>query len=88
MKMTFRPIDTWPGDLLDVNDRTDPLVRICDVRVTDVYREPLFHIGPSDVAAEGFPDWTPAQFIDFYCRTFKVTPETIVTRIEWRYLEP
>ena len=63
MKMTFRPIDTWPGDLLDVNDRT---------------QSPF----------KGFPDWTPAQFIDFYCRTFKVTPETIVTRIEWRYLEP
>lgn len=66
----------------------EPLYRLADVEVTAAFREPLSVVTPSDVAAEGFPDWTVQQFIDFYCATFKVTPETIVTRIEWRYLEP
>lgn len=64
----------------------DPLVRLCDVDVVSVNREHLDLITPSDVHAEGFPDWTPADFVAFFCETFGGTPDQIVTRIEWRYL--
>ena len=47
---------------------------------------PLDIITRSDVAAEGFPEWTPEQFVEFFCSTFKVKPDRLVTRIEWRYL--
>lgn len=65
---------------------TEPLVRLVDVEVVAAFREPLDVITPSDVAAEGFPDWSTGQFIDFFCRTFKVQRDVEVTRIEWRYL--
>jgi hypothetical protein len=66
----------------------DPLVRIVDVEVLDVRRERLAAICPEDVEAEGFPDMTPEEFVEFFCSTHKgCTPDTFVTRIRWRYLD-
>ena len=39
------------------------------VEVVSVWREPLSVIAAEDVAAEGFPDWTPAELVEFLCRT-------------------
>ncbi|MGY2025787.1 hypothetical protein [Nocardia gipuzkoensis] len=65
----------------------EPLVRIVDVEVVDVRRERLALIGPDDVEAEGFEDMTPDAFVEFFCRSHKgCTPDTVVTRIRWRYL--
>jgi hypothetical protein len=62
--------------------------RIVDVEILSVRREPLNVITPADVIAEGFPEMTPAGFVDFFCGTHHgCTPETDVTRIEWRYLD-
>ncbi len=81
-----------PGDTLTLCEKVmgrkkgEPLVRICDVRVVRVTRERLSFINLSDVQREGFGGWLPAEFVAFFCETFKVTPETMVTRIEWEYL--
>ena len=32
---------------------------------------------------EGFPDLTPEQFVEMFCREMHCTPETIVNRIEF-----
>lgn len=65
----------------------EPLVRIVDVRVVDVRRERLDAITPEDVAREGFPGWTPAEFVDFFCGHMRCAGDAEVTRIEWEYLE-
>lgn len=66
----------------------EPLVRIVDVEVLDVRRERLALISPEDVEAEGFPDMTPEAFVEFFCRSHSgCTPDTVVTRIHWRYLD-
>lgn len=65
----------------------EPLVRITDVEVVSVRRERLDAITPDDVAAEGFSGWTPAEFVDFFCRSMKCTPDTEVTVIEFAYLD-
>ncbi|MFD6401191.1 hypothetical protein [Nocardia sp. NPDC060249] len=68
--------------------RGEPLVRIVDVEILDVRREPLDAIAADDVRAEGFPDMTPQQFVEFFCATHKgCTPTSEVTRIRWRYLD-
>ncbi|WP_228537873.1 hypothetical protein [Nocardia sp. XZ_19_231] len=68
--------------------RGEPLVRIVDVEVLDIRREPLDAITAEDVRAEGFPDMTPKQFVEFFCATHKgCTPASEVTRIRWRYLD-
>ena len=65
----------------------EPLERINAVKVVSVRREALDAITAADVAAEGFPQWTPAEFVAFFCRTHRgCHPGTEITRIEWRYL--
>jgi hypothetical protein len=65
----------------------EPLERITDVRVVSVRRERLDTITAADLAAEGFPGWTPGEFVEFFCGSHKgCTPATEVSRIEWRYL--
>ncbi|MBF6162984.1 hypothetical protein IU491_29180 [Nocardia cyriacigeorgica] len=69
--------------------RGEPLVRIVDVEVLAVRREPLEAITPDEVVAEGFPEMTPEQFVEFFCDSHTgCTPDSEVTRIEWRYLDP
>lgn len=65
----------------------EPLVRIAEVEVVSARREPLDSIQPGDTAREGFPDWTGGQFVEFFCNAMKCTPDTLVTRVEWRYLD-
>lgn len=62
----------------------EPLDRLALVRVTSVRREPLEAITPADVVAEGFPGWSPEQFVEFFRAT--IGPVEKVTRIEFKYL--
>lgn len=65
----------------------EPLVRLADVQVIDVIREPLSALTVGDVAREGFSGWTPDEFLDFFCQHMRCDRSAEVTRIEWRYLE-
>jgi hypothetical protein len=66
----------------------ETVVRVAEVEVVSVRRERLDAITIADVLAEGFPGWTRAEFIGFFCGSHKgCTPESEVTRIEWRYLD-
>lgn len=55
--------------------------------VISARREPLNAITQEDVIREGFPDMTPVQFVEMYCRGMRCKPETEVTRIEFRRVE-
>lgn len=64
-----------PGEKID---------RLGEIRVISVRREPLNAIDKDDVRREGFPDWSVAQFIEFFCKGHQgCTPKSIVTRIEF-----
>lgn len=79
----------------------EPLVRLAEVEVTSVHREPLREIGEAGVAAEAVPverfdelyiDVNPPvppvwEWIRWYCETFDCRPSTEVTVIRWRYLD-
>ncbi len=65
----------------------EPLVRICNVEIIDVRREPLWHVTTEDVMREGFVGGTRATFLAFFCEHMKCERDTEITRIEWRYLE-
>ena len=54
--------------------------------ISKIWIEPLNAITQEDVIKEGFPDWTPAQFIDFYKKHNKCTDTEDVTVIEFEYL--
>jgi len=83
-----------PGDRLTLVRKAmglrkgEQVVRIAEVEVVSVRRERLTDITPADVVAEGFPELTPAGFVKFFCDSHKgCTVGSMVTRIEWRYVE-
>ncbi|MFC0438008.1 hypothetical protein [Kutzneria buriramensis] len=66
-----------PGELL---------VRIVDIEVVDVRREPLADITDDDLAREGFPDMSREEFIQrLFVEAQGIRPGDTVTRIEWVY---
>jgi hypothetical protein len=81
-----------PGDRLTLcrkvmgRKKGEPLVRLAEVEVVSVTREPLLDITDKDVEREGFPGWTYLQFVRFFINHMRCKPDTEVTRIEWRYL--
>lgn len=82
-----------PGDKLTLCRKVmgrkpgEPLERIVDVEVVSVRRERLDAITIQDVAAEGFA-FTTKEFVAFFCTSHKgCRPDSVVTRIEWRYLD-
>lgn len=83
-----------PGDRLTLcakvqgRRKGEPLDRIVDVEVVDVTREPLYWITSEDVAREGFPGMSPAEFVTrFFVEGQHMTPSDMVTRIEFKYIE-
>ena len=56
------------------------------IRIVSTLQEPLNEITQEDVIREGFPDWTPSQFIKMLVDHYKVDPSKKVNRIEFEYL--
>jgi hypothetical protein len=67
------------------------------IRVVSIRREPLnaivqlvgytFEQAQRDVIAEGFPQMTPAEFVQMFCDHNGCQPGTVITRIEFEYTE-
>lgn len=73
-----------PGEV--INKITPP------VWILDTRREPLramtdnLDYGHHECRREGFPDMTPAQFVDMFCNTHKgCTPDSVLTRIQFNH---
>lgn len=74
----------------------EPLVRLAEVEVVRVWREELGDLlrdegwgddVGAELAAEGFPDLTPEEFIRrYFTEAQGIYPDDYVTRIEWRYV--
>lgn len=58
------------------------------IEIVNVRREPLdaLYNNSEDCAREWFPDWTPEQFISFYCKANKSKHYELVTRIEFKMI--
>jgi len=84
-----------PGDRLTLCRKVmgrkpgEPLIRICDVEVLQVVRQPLsdVRLELDGTRLEGFPDMSPNEFIALFCEHMQCLPGTEVTRIEWRYID-
>ncbi len=89
-----------PGDRLMLcrkvmgRKKDEPLVRLVEVEVLAIRREPLALLARdteyarAEVAMEGFPGMHPPDFVDkFFVQAQGMTYLDQVTRIEWRYLE-
>lgn len=78
----------WWGCIACGGTGTEPLVRLAEVEVVDVAVQQLrVRNTPDEAAREGFPDLTWSEFVNFFCEHLGGTPDQVVTRIEWRYLD-
>lgn len=64
----------------------EPLERLAVIEIVSGRREPLDAITADECRREGFPQFTPDQFIQMFCHHMKCTPHTEVTRLEFRYV--
>jgi hypothetical protein len=68
--------------------RKEEVVSLGLIRVVSVRRERLADIDQDDVRREGFPDWSPEEFVTFFCDTHKgCTPDSRITRIEFERID-
>ena len=80
------------GDVLNGVEKSmglkkgEKIKRLGQIRIVSTRMEPLSAITKEDVIREGFPDWTPEQFIDLILKHHKVTTETPINRIEFEYI--
>jgi hypothetical protein len=81
-----------PGDVLNGCKQCQGLkkgekvIKLGQIKVVSIKREQLCKITRSDIVKEGFSGLTKWEFIAFFCEYMKVTPQTIVTRIEFEYI--
>lgn len=57
--------------------------RICAIWIESNKPERLNKITQNEVVKEGFPNMTPKEFIDMFCKHNKCDPDKIVNRIEF-----
>ena len=60
--------------------------KLATIEVLNIWREPLNKIRQANVIHEGFPEWTPREFIKFFCKLNKCRPADRVTVIRFRYV--
>ena len=65
----------------------EKIVRLGGIEILSASRERLRMINQTDVIREGFPTWTPDQFIEFYCKANECTRDDEVTRIEFKRIK-
>lgn len=65
----------------------EQIERLCMIEVVSVRPEPLDAIRQDDVRREGFPDWTPQEFVKMLVDHYRIDPAKECNRIEFRYID-
>jgi hypothetical protein len=63
-------------------------IEICTIKVISTRPQPLSlkYITQEECNKEGFPELTPQQFIDMFCKHNRCKPEDCVNRIEFYFV--
>ena len=81
-----------PGEVINGCEKCQGLKKgekinkLSQIRILNTDRQPLRNITAEDCAREGFPEMSPAEFVNFFCEHNKCTPDTLVNRIEFEYV--
>lgn len=69
--------------------RGEKVERLATIRILANDSEPLAAIldRPDDPRLEGFPELSPQDFVTMFATKMRCTPETVVQRIEFEYLD-
>lgn len=95
-KTVTRRLGWWklkPGDVLMGVEKAQGLKRgekvrrLHAIRIVSVRAEPIWWIKPKECDKEGFPNLTPQDFLEMFCRANRCHAGTTVNRIEFEHLE-
>jgi len=95
-KTVTRRFGWWflmPGDVVCAVEkamglkRGEKIERLALIRIVSTRAEALSEITQEDVIKEGFPDWSPDQFIQMLAHHYGVLHSSVVNRIEFEYLD-
>jgi len=80
-----------PGDIVMACEKCqglkkgESIVHISPIRILNTGWIALDRVTPPEVAREGFPDMTTAEFVEMFCNKMGCGPHTLVNRIEFEY---
>lgn len=60
--------------------------KLAEIEVIDARVEQLSEVTDEEATREGFPEWTGAEFVRFFCKKMGVGPEVELTRIHFRVI--
>lgn len=95
-KTVTRRFGWWslkPGDLIQAVEKSmglkkgEKIKKLKIIEIVSTRLEPLNSITQDDVIAEGFPEWTPDQFVDMLVKHYKIRPDAVCNRIEFKYVK-
>lgn len=81
-----------PGDVVMAVEKCQGLkkgeriIKIRPIRILDTRREMIVRIDKADCIAEGFPELSPVDFVQMYCKANKKDPYDDCTRIKFEYI--
>ena len=81
-----------PGDIVNAVEqgrglkKGEKVKRMCQIRIKSTRWEPLYRITKEECVKEGFPDMSPQDFINMFCRLNRIRVMRSVNRIEFKYI--
>ncbi len=94
-KTVTRRLGWWflkPGDIVMACvkcmglKRGEKVEKICPISIVSLRTEILFEITYDECVKEGFPNMTPEEFIEMFCKHNKCSDMETVNRIEFKYI--
>lgn len=64
----------------------EKIKKICVIKIVSVSRVSLQFMNPDECFLEGFPDMTPREFIEMFCKANKCKSNVEITRIRFEYV--
>jgi hypothetical protein len=64
----------------------EKIKRLAVLRIVNTRTEPLHCITKADCRLEGFPDFSPDQFVVMLCQHYGCNPNSRVNRIQFEYV--
>lgn len=81
-----------PGEIVNAVEKAmglkngEKIKLLCPIQIVDANPEPLNAITQAQVIAEGFPHFTPDDFVNMIVKHYKCDPWERCNRIEFTYL--
>ena len=79
--------EIWACEKCQGLTKGEKITKISPLKIISTSLIHLWNIVKIDCKKEGFPDLSPNQFVEMFCKEMKCNPDTLVNRIEFEYID-